>query len=168
MDILTPVQRHKVMSSIRSKNTVPEKQVRSALHRAGFRFRICDRRYPGRPDLVLPRYYAVIFINGCFWHAHDNCRFFKVPKSNREFWENKFHRNRERDSAVLKHYQDECWRVCVIWECSIRGKKSRDRIERVTSQVIGWLEESADPYLEIRGPVVAGSAGEASGLGTLR
>lgn len=151
MDILTPLQRHNVMSHIRSRNTTPEKLIRSALHRAGFRFRICDRRYPGKPDLVLPRYYAVIFINGCFWHAHENCGLFKMPKSNQEFWRKKFQRNRERDRKVISHYQDECYRICVVWECSIRGKKSKRRIEKVAGEIIHWLEESGDPYLEIRG-----------------
>lgn len=151
MDILTPLQRHNVMSHIRSKNTAPEKLIRSALHRAGFRFRICDRRYPGKPDLILPRYYAVIFINGCFWHAHENCGCFKMPKSNQEFWRKKFQRNRERDRQVISHYQNECYRICVVWECSIRGKKSRCKIEKVAGQIIHWLEESGDPFLEIRG-----------------
>ena len=82
MDTLTHEVRHKNMSHIRSKNTKPEKQIRSALFKTGFRYRICDKRYPGKPDLIFPRYYAVIFINGCFWHAHENCHYFVFPKSN--------------------------------------------------------------------------------------
>ena len=85
MDTLTHEVRHKNMSHIRSKNTKPEKQIRSALFKTGFRYRICDKRYPGKPDLIFPRYYAVIFINGCFWHAHENCHYFVFPKSNQEF-----------------------------------------------------------------------------------
>lgn len=81
MDVLSPEDRHKNMSHIRSKDTKPEKQIRSALFKAGFRYRICDKRYPGKPDLIFPRYYAVIFINGCFWHAHENCQYFVFPKS---------------------------------------------------------------------------------------
>ncbi len=174
MDVLSPESRHKAMSHIRSKDTRPEKQIRSALFRAGFRYRICDKRYPGKPDLIFPRYYAVVFINGCFWHAHgwdssrhpiasshanganatyahEGCRYFRFPSSNQEFWSNKFRCNRERDEQVIKYYQDQCWRVCLVWECAIRGKNSRRRIENVKNQLMQWLEESGDPYLEISG-----------------
>lgn len=151
MDTLTPESRHKNMSRIRSKNTSPEKTIRKALHKAGFRYRICDKRYPGKPDLVFPKYYAVIFINGCFWHAHENCRYFVFPKSNKEFWKKKFTRNKERDREVLAYYQDQCWRICTVWECAIRGKDSRRKIEKVTGQIIQWLEEPQEPVLEIRG-----------------
>lgn len=151
MDTLSPENRHKNMSHIRSKDTKPEKQIRSALFKAGFRYRICDKRYPGKPDLIFPRYYAVIFINGCFWHAHEGCKYFKVPDSNSAFWKAKFKRNKERDAEVIQKYKDECWRICVVWECCIRGKNSRQKIENVTDQIIEWLEESSDPFLEIKG-----------------
>lgn len=151
MDTLTPENRHKNMSHIRSRDTKPEKLIRGALFRAGFRYRICDKRYPGKPDLVFPRYYAVIFINGCFWHAHENCRYFRIPKSNQEFWKNKFKRNRERDEENIKSYQEKCWRICTVWECSIRGKNSRHKIEKVTEQIIQWLEIPEESFLEIRG-----------------
>ena len=111
MDVLSPENRHKNMSHIRSKDTKPEKQIRSALWKAGFRYRICDKRYPGKPDLIFPRYYAVVFINGCFWHAHEGCRYFVFPKSNQEFWKKKFERNKERDGENLRFYQNQCWRV---------------------------------------------------------
>lgn len=174
MDTLSPESRHKAMSHIRSKDTKPEKQIRSALFKAGFRYRICDKRYPGKPDLIFPRHYAVIFINGCFWHAHgwdssrhsivsshangsdetyahDKCEYFRFPRSNQEFWRKKFIRNKERDAETIKYYQEQCWRVCLVWECSIRGKGSRRKIEKVTGQIIQWLEESGEPFLEIRG-----------------
>ena len=151
MDTLSPSDRHKNMSHIRSKDTKPEKQIRSALFKAGFRYRICDKRYPGKPDLIFPRYYAVIFINGCFWHAHEGCKYFRVPESNSAFWKAKFTRNRERDAEVIQKYKDECWRICVVWECCIRGKNSRQKIENATGQIIEWLEESSDPFLEIKG-----------------
>ena len=150
MDILSPENRHKNMSHIRSKDTKPEKQIRSALWKAGFRYRICDKRYPGKPDLIFPRYYAVVFINGCFWHAHEGCRYFVFPKSNQEFWKKKFVRNKERDGENLRFYQDQCWRVCFVWECAIRGKNSRQKIEAVKDQIIQWLEEPGEPFLEIR------------------
>ena len=151
MDTLSPSARHKNMSHIRAKDTKPEKQIRSALFKAGFRYRICDKRYPGKPDLIFPRYYAVIFINGCFWHAHEGCKYFRVPESNSAFWKAKFTRNRERDAEVIQKYKDECWRICVVWECCIRGKNSRQKIENATGQIIEWLEESSDPFLEIKG-----------------
>lgn len=151
MDTLTPEDRHRNMSHIRSKDTKPEKQIRSALFKAGFRYRICDKRYPGKPDLVFPHYYAVVFINGCFWHAHENCHYFRFPKSNKEFWKKKFARNRERDEQNIKYYHEQCWRVCVVWECAIRGKKSRQKIEKVTEQIILWLENPEEAFLEIKG-----------------
>lgn len=151
MDTLTPASRHKNMSHIRAKNTKPEKQIRSALFKAGFRYRICDKRYPGKPDLIFPHYYAVVFINGCFWHAHKDCRYFVFPKSNQEFWKKKFETNKKRDEQVIQYYKDECWRVCVVWECSIRGGNSRQKIEAVKDRIIEWLEESTDQFLEIKG-----------------
>lgn len=151
MDTLSPEDRHRNMALIRSKDTKPEKQIRSALFRAGFRYRICDRRYPGTPDLVFPRYYAVVFINGCFWHAHENCRYFVFPKSNREFWQKKFTANRERDERTIRFYQEQCWRICIVWECAIRGKHGRAKIEHVTNQIIAWLETAEEPLLVITG-----------------
>lgn len=150
MDIFTPEQRYKAMSNVHSKDTRPEKQIRSALFKAGFRYRICDKRYPGKPDLVFPHYYAVIFINGCFWHAHEGCEHFRFPNSNVAFWQKKFTRNKERDAENLKYYQEQCWRVCTVWECAIRGKNSKQKIENVTSQIIEWLEEQNEPFLEIK------------------
>ena len=151
MDPLTPEARHKNMSHIRSRDTSPEKKIRSALFKAGFRYRICDKRYPGKPDLIFPRYYAVVFINGCFWHAHENCRYFVFPKSNTAFWQKKFTRNKERDIENLRYYQEQCWRVCFVWECAIRGINSRKKIEKVTEQIIQWLEEPEEAFLEIKG-----------------
>ncbi len=151
MDTMTKEQRFCCMSHNRGRNTSPELQVRRALHRAGFRYRACDSRYPGSPDIVLPRYYAVIFINGCFWHAHSACRYFRFPSSNQSFWIKKFMRNRSRDERNIREYQERSWRVCVIWECAIRGAKVRRKIDDVTAKVITWLEEGGDPFLEIRG-----------------
>jgi len=152
MDVLSPSDRHKNMSHIRSKNTRPEKLIRSALFKAGFRYRICDKRYPGKPDLIFPKYHAVIFINGCFWHAHEGCRYFVVPKTNQGFWLNKFDTNKRRDEETLEYYRKQCWRVCVVWECAIRGKDSRAKVELATNEIILWLEESVSPFLELSGP----------------
>lgn len=159
MDTIAPEIRHRIMSHIRSKDTKPEKQIRSALFRAGFRYRICDKRYPGKPDLIFPHYYAVIFINGCFWHAHgwgaaderERCSCFRFPKTNQSFWRKKFERNRERDAENMQFYREQSWRICLVWECAIRGKNSRRKIDLVTDQIIKWLDMSGDPFLEIRG-----------------
>ncbi|MCR5289867.1 MAG: very short patch repair endonuclease [Treponema sp.] len=150
MDVLTPENRRKNMSLIHSKDTKPEKKIRSALFKVGFRYRICDKRYPGKPDLIFPRYYAVVFINGCFWHAHENCRYFVFPKSNQEFWKKKFDTNKKRDAENLKYYQEQCRRVCFVWECAIHGKDSRQKIESVKDQIIQWLEDSDSAFLEIK------------------
>lgn len=149
MDTLSPTSRHLAMSHIRSKDTKPEKMIRSALFKAGFRYRICDKRYPGKPDIVFPHYYAVIFINGCFWHAHENCRHFRFPKSNLKFWKKKFERNKERDAKNLRYYQEQRWRVCIVWECAIRGKNSKQKVEKVTEEIIRWLEIPDEAFIEI-------------------
>lgn len=150
MDVLSPSSRHKNMSHIRSRDTSPEKTIRSALHKAGFRFRICDKRYPGKPDVVLPKYYTVIFINGCFWHAHEGCKYFRMPSSNVDFWKAKFERNRERDAEVIQYYKDKCWRICVIWECALRGRNKQHLVESVASEVCTWIDEGTEAFLEIK------------------
>ena len=139
------------MAQNRSKDTAPERQIRSALFKAGLRYRVCDKRYPGSPDIVFPRYYAVVFINGCFWHAHENCARYRLPRTNQQFWKKKFARNRERDQQTVAAYRDMSWRVCVIWECAIRGRNAKGKIRNVTEEVCLWLEEGSESLLEIRG-----------------
>lgn len=109
-----------MMAGIRGKNTRPEKLIRSGLHRLGFRFRLHPSQLPGRPDLVLPKYRAVIFIHGCFWHGHD-CDLFRMPGDNRGFWEEKIGANRVRDAEVSRRLWELGWRQLTIWECAIRG-----------------------------------------------
>lgn len=111
------------MSKIRSKNTKPEEIVRKYLFSQGFRYRKNDKRYPGNPDIVLPKYKTVIFVNGCFWHKHDGCPQLVWPKSNREYWEPKILRNQERDKYVQMQLHELGWKVIVIWECEIGNKK---------------------------------------------
>ncbi len=144
MDRLTPEQRSLNMSKIHSKNTKPEVLLRKALFKAGFRFRKNDKRYIGTPDILLPHYNAVIFINGCFWHGHENCQLFRLPKTNTEFWKNKIERNKKRDSKIIKTYLENCWRVAVVWECSITGKKRAQKLSKVTAELSLWLEEEPD------------------------
>lgn len=141
MDILTPAQRHKNMSHIRSAETKPEKQIRSALFRMGFRFRKNDKRLSGKPDIVLPHYHAVIFVNGCFWHGHEGCPKYVVPKSNTEFWLNKINTNRERDKKQISELIEQGWRVGIVWECSILGKGRTEKIREAAAQICYWMEE---------------------------
>lgn len=122
MDKLTEEQRHRCMAAIRSKNTRPEILVRRFLFAYGFRFRIHHPRLPGHPDIVLPKYRTVIFVNGCFWHGHEDCRYFVMPKSNVAFWTNKIERNRQRDGRVQRQLAAMGWHCIVIWECQLKKK----------------------------------------------
>lgn len=112
------------MSRIKGSDTKPEKMLRSALHRAGFRFRLHDKRLPGKPDIVLKKYNAVIFVHGCFWHRHKGCDKAYTPKSNIDFWEEKFRRNIERDKQKSKELSEQGWEVLTIWECEIASDLS--------------------------------------------
>ena len=123
-DKLTPAQRHKCMSRIRGKDTRPELLVRRGLHSRGLRFRLQDRKLPGRPDIVLPKYSVAIMVNGCFWHGHKGCRYATKPKSNIEFWEAKIARNRHRDEVTTAHLEALGWTVITIWECELRGNEA--------------------------------------------
>ncbi|MCF7853436.1 MAG: very short patch repair endonuclease [Candidatus Pacebacteria bacterium] len=119
-DHLTPDHRSWNMSRIRSKDTTPEKTVRSLLHRMGYRFRIHRRDLPGKPDVVLPKYSTVIFVHGCFWHRHKGCKYTTTPKTNTTFWQEKFERNVERDRNVQTALRNQGWHVLVVWECELR------------------------------------------------
>ena len=122
MDSVSPEDRSRIMASIRGRDTEPERLLRSALHRLGFRFRVDARDLPGRPDLKLTRHGAVIFVHGCFWHGHD-CEAFRLPSSNLPFWLAKIQANRERDLRAALALREAGWRVCVVWECALRGRR---------------------------------------------
>lgn len=109
------------MSRIRSKDTAPEMFVRSLLHKMGYRFRIHNRDLPGNPDIVLPKYKTVIFVNGCFWHRHKDCKYAYTPKSRTDFWEKKFLRNIERDKEVAALLQEAGWSQIIVWECELKN-----------------------------------------------
>ena len=136
-DIVSRETRSRMMSGIRGKNTKPERQVRSELHRRGFRFRLHQSKLPGKPDLVLPKYKAVIFVHGCFWHGH-NCHLFKWPKTRPNFWRQKIERNRAVDERAKMELERSQWRILVIWECALKGK-SRLGAEAVAEQAAEWL-----------------------------
>ena len=136
LDKLTPSQRHRCMSRIRGKNTKPEILVRKGLHARGFRFRLQDRRLPGRPDIVLPKYGVAIMVNGCFWHGHKGCRYATMPKSNVEFWYAKIARNRHRDEVTTAHLEALGWTVITVWECELLGKlESNTRLDKLADEI---------------------------------
>ena len=116
MDVFSPEKRSQVMSRIRSKDTKPEKIIRSILHKLGFRFRINRKDLPGKPDIVLPKYRTVIFVHGCFWHQHEGCKIASKPKSNSEYWKTKFTKNIERDKKNQEELKLMGYRVIIIWE----------------------------------------------------
>lgn len=149
MDTLTPEQRSQNMAKIHSKDTKPEVFLRSALFKAGFRFRKNDRRFVGTPDILLPHYKAAIFINGCFWHGHKNCKLFRLPKTNTEYWKNKIEKNQIRDKKIVKTYLESGYRIAIVWECSITGKNRKTKLHKVTEAISEWLEEGfEEPYKE--------------------
>ena len=122
-DFLTAAERSARMAAIRSRDTSPELALRKALHAMGLRYRVNDRRLPGKPDIVLPRHRAVVFVHGCFWNRHEGCRVASTPKSNTGFWLEKFRRNVERDARAVRDLKALGWRVFVTWECSLGSKR---------------------------------------------
>ena len=124
VDHLTKEKRSWNMSRIRSGNTKPELLVRSLLHRMGYRFRLHQKDLPGKPDIVLPKYKTVIFVHGCFWHRHENCKYAYMPKSRQKFWNNKFKTNIERDKKVNQQLKNLGWKVNIIWECELSDVKA--------------------------------------------
>jgi DNA mismatch endonuclease (patch repair protein) len=131
MDTLTPEQRSVRMSRVRGQDTKPEMAVRRALHALGFRFRLHDKRLPGRPDLVFPGRGKVVFVHGCFWHRHEGCTLARLPKSRLEFWIPKLEANRARDAAKLAALSEAGWRATVIWECELKDmKRAAERLAR--------------------------------------
>jgi DNA mismatch endonuclease, patch repair protein len=147
-DIVAPETRSRMMAGIRGTNTKPELILRRGLHALGFRFRLHDRSLPGRPDIVLPRFRAVIFAHGCFWHGH-NCHLFRLPATRTEFWEAKISRNREVDTRTSVALAQLGWRQGIVWECALKGR-TRLPLEDVLGQCAAWLRSEARE-LEIRG-----------------
>lgn len=132
MDILTKERRSWNMSRIRSRDTAPEKIVRSVLRRLGYRLRFHVKELPGRPDIVLPRRKTVVFVHGCFWHRHPHCRFAYTPKTRRSFWLRKFAENKARDTRVRRHLRRLRWEVITVWECQTDEVKTlTDRLRRL-------------------------------------
>ncbi len=122
-DVFSKEKRSEIMSHIRSKDTKPEIAVRKYLFSKGFRYRKNDKRYPGTPDIVLPKYKTVIFVHGCFWHGHEGCKYAIIPKTNTEFWIKKIEKNNDRDSTNIEKLEKLGFMVIVIWECELREHK---------------------------------------------
>ena len=114
-------QRSRNMSAIKSKNTKPEIKVRKVLHSMGYRFRLNSKDLPGSPDIVLPKYKTVIFVHGCFWHRHQNCKYASTPKTRQEFWNKKFNENINRDKINQENLSSKGWKIIIIWECEIKN-----------------------------------------------
>jgi DNA mismatch endonuclease (patch repair protein) len=160
VDIVDSKTRSKMMSGIKGKNTRPEIIIRKRLHALGYRFRIHRRDLPGSPDVVLPKYKAVILINGCYWHGH-NCRLFKWSKTRSEFWRQKIIGNIQRDERNLVQLRKLGWRICVVWECETKGV-GEERLDNVVSSLVAWLSSDnntlhlphswrqEDPWLTLR------------------
>jgi DNA mismatch endonuclease (patch repair protein) len=148
VDVIDTATRSRMMSGIKGKDTQPEMIVRRLLHRDGYRYRLHVSKIPGKPDLVFPKFSALIFVNGCFWHGHD-CHLFKWPKTRSAFWREKIRGNIYRDSNNLLKLENMGWRVCIVWECAVKGKAQIDK-ERLGKLITRWLDSSRLRY-EIRG-----------------
>ena len=162
-DTMTPQQRHRCMSRIRSKDTTPEKRVRQWLWQHGYRYRLNVKGVPGKPDIVMRKYRTAIFVNGCFWHGHNvetchgaslqitNSRCCKIPKTNREFWVNKIRRNRERDQQNYQILQENGWQVLVVWECQLKPELLENTMQQVEVALHDYylrtFSRKAKPYI---------------------
>lgn len=135
-DCHTKEQRSRNMAAIRSASTKPEQMLRHTLWHRGFRYRINEKRLPGRPDIVLPKYRTVVFVHGCFWHGHKDCKYYTVPKTNTEFWVAKVARNQERDQEVWRKLEAKGWSVIIVWECQLKKANLEETIARVAAEIV--------------------------------
>ncbi len=135
-DYHTSSQRHHIMAAIHTSSTNPEMTLRHALWHQGFRYCINDMRLPGKPDIVLPKYRTTIFVHGCFWHGHNDCKYYTVPKTNTEFWLAKVARNQERDQEVWRKLEAKGWSVIIVWECQLKKAILEETIERVAGEIV--------------------------------
>ena len=134
-DVVDQATRSRMMAGIKGTNTKPEVALRKAMHALGLRFRLHAKGMPGRPDIVLPRWKAVIFVHGCFWHRHEGCRYATVPATRPEFWNEKFAANVARDQRNLESLGEAGWRTCIVWECDLKARGA----SAIASDVMRWL-----------------------------
>ena len=135
MDNRSKEARSRNMSNIPSKNTKPEETVRKYLFAQGVRYRKNVSKLPGKPDIVLPKYKTAVFVNGCFWHGHEGCKYFVPPKTNTEFWYAKFKYNQERDERNYQKLRDLGWRILIVWECEIRHGDAAKRLKELEEEI---------------------------------
>ena len=136
-DIYSIDKRSDIMSKVRQEGTKQELLIRRFLFSHGFRYRKNDKRYPGKPDIVLPKYRTIIFVHGCFWHGHENCKASKLPKTNTNFWKKKISENIARDQKNIETLREEGWNVITIWQCEIKNKnKRKERLELLLDKII--------------------------------
>lgn len=140
-DVVDPQTRSRMMAGIRAVNTKPEIALRKALHRVGLRFRLHRKDLPGRPDIVLPRRNAVIFVHGCFWHRHEGCRLTSTPATRQDFWQEKFASNVDRDRRNIAALLADGWRVAVVWECALRKSGSP---QSAAVEIATWLDGKSE------------------------
>jgi DNA mismatch endonuclease, patch repair protein len=134
-DIHEPETRSYNMSQIQAKDTKPEMIVRKFLHNSGFRYRLHVKELPGKPDLVLPKYNSVIFVHGCFWHAHGGCKYFKIPGTNSEFWKEKLYGNKERDENNKEILKREGWKIITVWSCELKPNKAPETLNKLVCEL---------------------------------
>ena len=132
----TPDQRHRNMAAVHSASTKPELLLRKSLWRLGFRYRVNDKRLPGKPDIVLPKYRTAIFVHGCFWHGHKDCKNYTVPKTNTGFWTAKIARNQQRDQDTWRQLEAKGWAVLIVWECELKRVVLNETIARVEAEIL--------------------------------
>jgi DNA mismatch endonuclease (patch repair protein) len=144
VDTVAPEVRSRMMAAVKSRDTKPEIEVRKALHALGFRYRVHAKVGNARPDVVLPKHRAAVFVHGCFWHAHNGCRHARMPASNVGFWREKMGRNVARDARNLRELGDGGWRVAVVWECGVRAIRG----DEVARRIADWLANGGE-FLEI-------------------
>lgn len=136
-DVHTKAQRSYNMSRIKGKNTKPEILVRKYLHAQGFRYKLHDKTLPGKPDLVLPKYKTVIFIHGCFWHGHTNCKYFTIPKTRTVWWTEKINKNSTNDLKTMKLLKKDGWKIITVWECKLKPAKSDETLNKIQAKLNG-------------------------------
>ena len=137
MDKFSKEKRSDIMSRVHSKNTKPEEAVRKFLFSQGFRYRKNDKRYPGKPDILLPKYRTAIFVNGCFWHQHPGCIPATLPETNQDYWSEQLRKNTERDALQISRLQEMGWHVIVLWECEISNRtKRKERLQSLVEEIV--------------------------------